>query len=75
MWMVNRSFSDQDSDEAQIWFDGGYSAEQQKTYIDLLAKLQPKAAIFNACDVTSGDCLTENSGKFISTLPSFSEHV
>jgi hypothetical protein len=28
----------------------------------MIADLQPDAAIFNACDVTTGDCLTENSG-------------
>jgi alpha-L-fucosidase len=52
----------------QIWFDGGYSAAQQATYVDLLAKLQPDAVIFNACDVTSGDCLTENSGTYSHSL-------
>lgn len=61
--------ADHEVDEEQIWFDGGYSAEQQATYIELLARLQPKAAIFNACDVTSGDCLTENSGESLNTIP------
>ncbi|KUJ24663.1 glycoside hydrolase family 29 protein [Mollisia scopiformis] len=51
----------------EIWFDGGYSATQQATYIDMLAELQPDAVIFNACDVTSGDCLTENSVRWVGT--------
>lgn len=33
----------------------------------MLAKLQPDAVIFNACDVTSGDCLTDNSVRWVGT--------
>lgn len=59
-------FADRDVSAEQIWFDGGYSTTQQTTYMDLLAELQPEAVIFNACDVTTGECLTENSGKWSS---------
>ncbi|KAE8450583.1 hypothetical protein EG329_005927 [Mollisiaceae sp. DMI_Dod_QoI] len=52
---------------AEIWFDGGYSTAQQNTYVDLLAELQPEAVIFNACDVTTGECLTDNSVRWVGT--------
>lgn len=51
----------------EIWFDGGYSTTQQIVYADLLAELQPKAVIFNACDVMTGECLTENSVRWVGT--------
>jgi len=59
-------FADRNVFAEQIWFDGDYSTTQQIMYMDLLAELQPKAVIFNACDVTTGECLTENSGKWSS---------
>ncbi|KAH8821949.1 glycoside hydrolase family 29 protein [Xylogone sp. PMI_703] len=51
----------------EIWFDGGYSAAQKTNLENMLAKYQPQANIFNGCDVTTGECLTNNPVRWIGT--------
>ncbi|RDW90969.1 hypothetical protein BP5796_02134 [Coleophoma crateriformis] len=53
--------------QSEIWFDGGYSTAQQTKFQNLLADLQPQAVVFNACDVTTGECLTNNSVRWVGT--------
>ncbi|TVY81811.1 Alpha-L-fucosidase [Lachnellula suecica] len=51
----------------EIWFDGGYSATQQTTLENMLTELQPQAVVFNACDVTTGECLSQNPVRWVGT--------
>jgi hypothetical protein len=61
--LLREDLTDHNAFAKQIWFDGGYSSIQQAKLQNLLTELQPQAVIFNACDVETGECLSDNPGK------------